>query len=201
MNMKTCTKCSKVFPATLEHFYKNAGGKFGVTPRCKPCVNEDNDRSHAARVARDPEGVRAQANARAKASYRRNLEANRIRQCEHQKKARADLVKGLKIKARKRAGYAGLSPEGLEAIFAAQDYRCAICETQEPQGIKGSMGWNVDHCHKSGVVRYILCSPCNRGLAAFRENPVALRKAADLMEIFHAGISTNNTKTTTDHAL
>ena len=45
--LKTCRKCLKEFPATLEFFYKNSGSKFGVTPRCKACVNQDNAASHA----------------------------------------------------------------------------------------------------------------------------------------------------------
>lgn len=33
--VKTCRKCGEKKPATLEFFYKNPGGKFGLTPRYK----------------------------------------------------------------------------------------------------------------------------------------------------------------------
>lgn len=72
--LKTCRKCLKEFPATLEFFYKNSGGKFGVTPRCKTCVNQDNAASHAKRLAANPEKIRAQATARSKKYYYSNLE-------------------------------------------------------------------------------------------------------------------------------
>lgn len=174
MNIKTCTKCLKGFPATLEFFYKNAGGKFGVTPRCKPCVNADNAACHQKRMEKAPERVRAQASARSGRHYHRNLEQSRARACIGALKARQDPVRGEAIKARKRAGGAGLSPEEIEAIRTQQGNLCAICEDPDPT--------DLDHCHASGKVRWLLCKHCNRGLGAFRDNPGFLRKAATLLE-------------------
>lgn len=174
MNLKTCTKCKKELPATLEHFYKNAGGKFGVTPRCKPCVNEDNKASHKKRMAKNPEHIRTLANARSQKSYYKNLEANQERQRVHQKARREDPVKGGIIKARKRAGGAGLSPEEVEAIRQNQGNLCAICEAPDPT--------DLDHCHKSGKVRWLLCTHCNRALGAFRDRPDLMRKAASMLD-------------------
>lgn len=176
---KTCKKCKAYLPATLEFFYKNAGGKYGLTPRCKPCVNQDNLASHAKRLAQDPEKVRAQATTRAKRSYYKNLEANQARQRNHQAKRRANPDTYLLIQSRKRADGAGLTPDQLEAMFQAQGCVCAICGANEP-GSK--IGWNVDHCHKTDRVRFVLCAHCNRGLGAFRDNPALMRKAADMLE-------------------
>jgi hypothetical protein len=39
-----------------------------------------------------------------------------------------------------------------------------------------------DHCHSTTLLRDHLCSPCNLGLGHFRDNPEALRKAADYIE-------------------
>lgn len=174
MNEKQCTKCSKVFPATLEHFYKNAGGKYGVTPRCKSCVNEDNKANHERRAAADPEKVKAQANARSKKSYHANLDKSRERQRDYQRKAREDPSKYAKIQARKRADGAGLTPEQIDQIRNDQNDLCAICLTPNPT--------DLDHCHKSGQVRWLLCKHCNRGLGAFRDSPDLLRKAAVMLE-------------------
>lgn len=38
--MKICTKCKQ--EKTLDYFYKQTDGKFGVTSRCKPCVLASN---------------------------------------------------------------------------------------------------------------------------------------------------------------
>lgn len=46
---KTCSicKCSK----TLDNFYKQTKGKFGVTSRCKPCLLEANKKYHKPEMA------------------------------------------------------------------------------------------------------------------------------------------------------
>lgn len=41
---------------------------------------------------------------------------------------------------------------------------------------------NWDHCHDCGDFRGWLCGSCNKGLGAFRDNPVVLRAAADFLE-------------------
>lgn len=72
-----------------------------------------------------------------------------------------------------------LTPEQWDALFEAQGRRCAICHSTDP-GSK--YGWNTDHCHKTGKVRFILCAHCNRGLGAFKDSPELMRRAADALE-------------------
>ena len=177
MQTKTCTKCSKTHPATLEFFYKNAGGKYGVTPRCKPCVNEDNAESHAKRMAADPDRVKAQASARSKKHYHSDIARGRDRARRSAAKAYQDPEKRAKIRARSRADGAGLSPEEIDAIRQKQDNKCAICADPDPN--------DLDHCHATGKIRWLLCRHCNRGLGAFRDNPEWLRKAALMLESIH----------------
>lgn len=171
MNMKTCTKCGKELPATLEYFYKNSGGKFGLTPRCKPCVNIDNIESAK---KRDPELVKAQASARSRKHYHNNLEKAREVARKSAQKIRSDPNRYKEVRARKRAGGAGLSHDEIEQIRTNQNNLCAICQDPDPT--------DLDHCHKSGEVRWLLCRHCNRGLGAFKDNPALLLKAALMME-------------------
>lgn len=174
MQEKTCRKCLKTFPATLEFFYKNAGGKYGVTPRCKLCVDADNRAAHAKRLAADPARVRAQAAARSAKHYHGNLTVSRARARDSAARARQDPKKKQVIAARKRADGAGLTPAEIEAIRIKQNDQCAICGTLHPT--------DLDHCHASDKVRWLLCRHCNRGLGAFRDQPALLRKAAALLE-------------------
>jgi hypothetical protein len=176
MQLKTCTKCKIEFPATLKYFYKNPSGKYGLTPRCKSCVSIDNKLSHEKRLKADPEKIRALANARAKKSYHNDVEKSRAKQREHQLSRRSDPVKGAIIKARKRADGAGLSPEEIQIIRDIQDNKCAICEEPNPT--------DLDHCHNTNKIRWLLCRHCNRGLGAFKDQPDLLRKAATLLERF-----------------
>lgn len=45
-------------------------------------------------------------------------------------------------------------------ILAKQNFQCKICLTKT-SGRKTSKFLSVDHCHKTGKVRGILCSTCN----------------------------------------
>src|SRR5882724_7640093 len=47
----------------------------------------------------------------------------------------------------------GITLEAFNMLFAAQRQKCAACASPEPN----SKNWHVDHCHKSGAVRGILC--------------------------------------------
>lgn len=71
----------------------------------------------------------------------------------------------------------GLQPGEFAAMSVAQNGLCGCCG--EPPGQKGLQ---VDHCHRSGQVRALLCGPCNLGLGSFRDDPQRLRKAIAYLE-------------------
>jgi len=65
----------------------------------------------------------------------------------------------------------------------AQGWRCAICKTEGFKMREDHVsGMNLDHCHKTGRVRALLCHNCNRGLGLMQDNPDILRAAADYVE-------------------
>lgn len=72
----------------------------------------------------------------------------------------------------------GITLEEYEALLDAQGGVCAICEG----GSNGSGTFAVDHDHRSGKNRKLLCSECNLGLGKFRDSPELLRKAAVYVE-------------------
>jgi hypothetical protein len=51
----------------------------------------------------------------------------------------------------------GLTPADWRFRFMLQGGRCLVCGTDQPHRGK----WCVDHCHATGEVRGIVCSPCN----------------------------------------
>lgn len=64
----------------------------------------------------------------------------------------------------------GLSLDTFAERVRAQGGVCGICEgPMDPP--------YVDHCHKTGAVRGILCGACNRGLGHFHDNPTSLARA------------------------
>ena len=40
---------------------------------------------------------------------------------------------------------------------------------------------HVDHCHESGIVRGLLCAPCNVYLGAINDNPDAMKRGAEYL--------------------
>lgn len=73
----------------------------------------------------------------------------------------------------------GITPERYDAILAAQGGRCAVCKAL-PADARGYR-MHVDHDHQTGVVRGILCGPCNRGIGALGDDPDRLDAAASYL--------------------
>jgi hypothetical protein len=67
----------------------------------------------------------------------------------------------------------GMTEAEYDAMLAAQGGGCAICSATPTDGKR----MPVDHDHETGVVRGILCDPCNVGLGRFRDNPELLTAA------------------------
>jgi len=76
----------------------------------------------------------------------------------------------------------GVTKESFVALLASQGGKCALCHTREPTVRGGSnVSWNIDHCHETGRVRGILCSPCNLRLGHFKDNVDMLQRAIDYL--------------------
>jgi hypothetical protein len=103
--------------------------------RCKKC------RSAEAKIWRraNPERVKAAVQKYQNADRERYLENNR--------------------RAKMRQVY-GISIEGYRRMLDAQGGKCAICKTDKPNG-PSKKYFCVDHCHKTGKNRGLLCCHCN----------------------------------------
>jgi hypothetical protein len=75
----------------------------------------------------------------------------------------------------------GITLEEAEAMFQAQGCACRICGTTDFE----DASWHIDHCHKTGAVRSILCPECNLGLGKFLDDPSLLRAAIDYLDEHH----------------
>lgn len=73
----------------------------------------------------------------------------------------------------------GLTLAEIDELLDQQGRRCAICRTDEWGGRHG--GYVVDHCHKTGQVRGLLCSECNTGLGKLKDDPDLLRRAIEYL--------------------
>jgi hypothetical protein len=66
----------------------------------------------------------------------------------------------------------------------SQGGRCLICGTAEGDAPRGRL--HVDHDHKTGALRALLCGNCNLGLGHFKDDPVRIRSAIDYLRRFQA---------------
>lgn len=67
----------------------------------------------------------------------------------------------------------GVSLAELDVIAEQQKGLCLICS--KPFGERKRR--HIDHCHKTGKVRGVLCSRCNQGLGLFKEDVFSLQRA------------------------
>lgn len=82
--------------------------------------------------------------------------------------------------ARRIADTYGLTEAEYWDLYGAQDGKCYICGTYRPSDHKKL---SVDHCHKTGRIRGLLCQRCNRDvLGHFRDEIDAFRRGAEYLE-------------------
>ena len=61
-----------------------------------------------------------------------------------------------------------------------QGHRCACCRTKLESSRYTKFA--VDHCHKTGKVRGLLCNNCNTALGLMKDDPVRLQSAIHYLQ-------------------
>lgn len=203
---KACTRCQESKPATSEFFYFRKPGK--LQAQCKAChiaaamtyeaahpkvrvrvrptepgATKVCARCKVEKPATEENFCRAKTGSKWFQSYCKPCAAGVTTEWHKNdplrlQKARRHVLKRLY----------GLTVEQYEAMYRAQGGVCAIC-SRVPSGKKDRLA--VDHCHESGAVRGLLCDACNKALGGFRDNPDALRKAAEYVEHHRASAPAN----------
>lgn len=74
----------------------------------------------------------------------------------------------------RRSRMYGISPDGLKALIEVQNSKCLICK-------KTTKVLCIDHCHLTGLVRGLLCTQCNTGIAMFRDDIGLLEEAIEYL--------------------
>lgn len=66
----------------------------------------------------------------------------------------------------------GISENDYEKMLAAQGGVCRACKNPESMKRRGSQSrLSVDHCHRTGRVRGLLCSGCNTAIGLLKDDP------------------------------
>lgn len=80
---------------------------------------------------------------------------------------------------KRRCAWRGITVEQYNEMFEKQAGKCAICGNTEDVSKKRLA---IDHCHKEGHVRGLLCQLCNTGMGKFKDNYDNLLKAAEYLK-------------------
>lgn len=167
--MKRCSKCK--VEKSLEEFHKK--GQTGRGSYCKPCASayDTSERTKLARKAHDnlPENLIKEKNRQAERRRKPEVqEYHRAYQRDPRNRSRARLNL-LMAKF-------GLSVVDYERMLETQGGTCALCPAT-----RFDVRWErlaVDHCHKTGKVRQLLCGRCNMLLGNSGDDPSLLERMA-----------------------
>lgn len=148
-----------------------------MTKECPRCVQtlSFNDFNKSNRRDGYQTYCRSCHNAMQREKYNSDPEAKLKRQIRERKR------KSLNPLAKKDAELKrlyGISVDTYLDIMQNQNSVCKICHEE----CKTKYSLSVDHNHKTGVIRGLLCNRCNRAIGMFKDNPALLRAAAKYLE-------------------
>lgn len=129
---------------------------------CPTCEAKRSGQARALWAQRNPESVAA-----IRQRYRKN-----------------NPLKGLEGQERKRYRLYKVTPEWEAETLAAQGGTCGNpgCGATEPGGRWKT--WNIDHDHRTGAPRGLLCSRCNKGIGLFGDDVEKLAGAITYLQRF-----------------
>lgn len=155
-NDKKCKSCEIV--KILKEFGKDVSAKDKRRPACKACCKITTKAYRKKNPEKVKEGV----------IRWRNKNKNK--------------EKNSKRKYRLRHTY-GLSTLEYDLMLKDQKGVCLICKEIEYGGNQHESNKNlaVDHCHKTGKVRGLLCTNCNSALGKFKEDIEVMKRAIDYL--------------------
>jgi len=160
--MKTCSKCK--IEKDLSEFYLSK--RDGIQPACKSCTKSLTKRWKDA----NPDKVKELSKKWDKLNAGKRAKTTKIWEANNPDKVRDKAL---------RNDY-GITLEQYSQMLIDQDYTCKICNKPESSidpRTSRIKNLAVDHCHKSGKIRGLLCSYCNRGIGYLKEDISTLQNA------------------------
>jgi hypothetical protein len=154
---RVCAKCRLWKPAT--ELYKHPTQKTGFASYCRPCNKARLKKAYLADIHR----------------HRRRKLQRRLEYIKrHPDRVAANTVRQ---NLRRAAHRVGIEPEVIPAMIAAQGGLCAICKRPED-----GRRLSLDHNHRTGKMRGLLCGECNLALGKFGDDVTRLASAIAYLE-------------------
>jgi hypothetical protein len=188
--MKTCHKCKLEKP--LDCFSKDNGNNDGLYSWCKECVSKHNknNRVHLNSMTRLWRANNVEYVRKYSSEYEKNNKQKRSVSRKKRRDADPD-----KVKHKSLLRTFNLALTDYNKMLAEQNNVCAICGKDEVVCFRKSnktMSLAVDHDHKTGKIRGLLCKKCNTAIGMFYDNIDLLTSAIKYLEKHNAKISNIN---------
>jgi hypothetical protein len=100
---------------------------------------------------------------------------SRCKDCESIRKKQYKYEPSQQSREKHRFKKYGLTENAYQNLILSQNNLCAICDESSEKSLY------IDHDHKTGKVRGLLCSTCNTGLGFFRDDSNLLNKAINYL--------------------
>jgi hypothetical protein len=154
----------------VSEYYRNPRKRDGLFNECKTCCGERQKRTYARNRAAYAGATVTEKKCNVCAELRpaKDFGMNRFRKSGLEPTCRD---------CRAEQQY-GLSTGEYDRMAADQGGTCAICDAPPPEGKR----LYVDHCHRTGHARGLLCRDCNLGIGKFNDDIDRLRSAVKYLE-------------------
>ena len=164
MEAKTCKKCGcEVKPYGRRKLF-----------RCKSCMDTKFFESDSCKCCGGPK------------TWSKSGKTLSCRPCQkaHEERWRKENPGLLRNRLREQhwKDYGAVNPDGspvtvkdYDNLLAYQDNGCAICGVHEDDT---KTNLHLDHDHETGLVRGLLCGPCNRAIGLFKDQTDVILKAS-----------------------
>jgi hypothetical protein len=191
---KACSRCGVVKPLTefgKVNQHSNGGYKDGLDYRCKACTAKK-AKEYQARLKLRPTRIVSEKRCyrcgvtKPSSAFTKNrttldwLEAY-CRECKYAQNKTRESQLGYQRRRHLWRSYQ-LTEAQLRERLASQDGKCAICRLtlrfDVAKGLRDKV--HIDHCHRTGRIRGLLCRDCNWALGTI-ERDGFLKKAVDYL--------------------
>ena len=169
-------KCIKCDIELNDENYTYKSSKKQGKKICDSCLRERSKRYYAKNHEKILEKFRTY--------YVMNLKNDEQYNAKNRKKCKQNYIKNReKYKDRALKRIYGITLDDLKKMLELQEYRCKICgaELELASGRKNKKTPFVDHDHKTGRIRGVLCYSCNLVLGSAHDDPGILENAIEYL--------------------
>lgn len=177
---RPCSRCKLV--KSLEDFDTNPSGYLGHDSDCSECKRRRGELYRRGKGIKAPRTVSILTDESGYPTHRECSRCKNMLPLEQFNKHRLAYL-GIHpyckecSSARHLMGKYGMTPEDKSYLYLMQKECCAIClEFVELEKI------HVDHCHKTGRVRGLLCSSCNKALGLVKDDPLTCQNMMNYLQ-------------------